>query len=443
MVCGMYIRKIILSCLTITSYGLLFTALVSYGLFFTADASAASAGEEKRNVIFIHPDGTAQAHFTAARLLHYGPDGTLNWDRLPHVAVYKTHIHDNLQSGSVAGAVAHASGIKTKFNYYGLDKDKKQLRTVLEDARDTGFATGLVNSGAISEPGTGVFVANVESRRDHAEISKQILQSNVDVILGGGEKWFLPAGTKGKHGEGVRKDGLNLIEKAKAAGYTIVYTRDELLRVNPATTTRLLGLFAAHHTFNDEPEEYLHKNNLPLYWDYSPTVAEMTDVAIQILSKKSDKGFALMIEEEGTDNFPNDNNAEGMIEAVKRADDCIGIALRFARNNDNTLVITAADTNAGGPAILTNTVEKMPLDRMLASVDKNGAPIDGMGQLQGRVPGVPFVTPCGFPFAISWATLSDEGGGIVARAYGFNGGLVSGTIDNTDIYRIMRFTLDL
>lgn len=433
MVCGIYVRKVIVFCLL----------LAGYALFAGTGALAAPTGEEKRNVIFIHPDGTAQAHFTAARLLHYGPDGVLNWDRLPHVAVYKTHIHDNLQSGSVAGAVAHASGIKTKFNYYGLDPKKKQLRTVLEDARDAGFATGLVNSGAISEPGTGVFVANVESRRDHAEISKQILESNVIVILGGGEKWFLPEGTKGRHGDGVRKDGLNLIKKAKAAGYTIVYTRDELLRVNPATTTKLLGLFASHHTFNDEPEEYLYKNNLPLYWDYSPTVAEMTDVAIQILSRKSDKGFALMIEEEGTDNFPNNNNAEGMIKAVKRADDSIGIALRFARSNDNTLVITASDTNAGGPAILTNTVEKMPLAKMLASRDKNGAPIDGMGQLQGKVPGVPFMTPCGFPFAISWATLNDEGGGIIARAYGTNGSLVSGTIDNTDIYRIMRFTLDL
>ena len=66
------------------------------------------------NIIFIHPDGTAQAAFTAARLLHYGPDGTLNWDRLPHVAIYKSHIINSLQSGSVAGAVAHASGIKNQ-----------------------------------------------------------------------------------------------------------------------------------------------------------------------------------------------------------------------------------------------------------------------------------------------------------------------------------------
>jgi alkaline phosphatase len=410
---------------------------------FAGAASALNTNSKERNVIFIHPDGTAQAHYTAARLLHYGPDGTLNWDRLPHVAVYKTHIFDNLQSGSVAGAVAHASGIKTKFNYYGLTPDKKPLRTVLEDARDAGFATGLVNSGTITEPGTGVFVANVESRKDHAEIAKQILASNVDVILGGGEKWFLPKGVKGKHGEGVREDGANLVEQAKAAGYAVVYNREELLRISPNTTTKLLGLFAEHHTFNDKPEKYLYENNLPLYWDYSPTVAEMTDVAIKILSKKSDKGFALMIEEEGTDNFPNKNNAEGMIEAVKRADDSIGVALRFAQNNDNTLVITAADTNAGGPAILTGTLDKMPPGQPLSATDRNGAPVDGVGQLQGNVPGVPFLTPCGFPFAVSWATLSDEGGGIVARAYGLNAELVSGTIDNTDIYRIMHFSLGL
>jgi len=55
----------------------------------------------------------------------------------------------------------------------------------------------------------------VESRKDYAEIAKQVLDSNVDVILGGGEKWFLPKGVQGRHGKGTREDGLNLIEQAK------------------------------------------------------------------------------------------------------------------------------------------------------------------------------------------------------------------------------------
>jgi len=119
-----------------------------------------------------------------------------------------------------------------------------------------------------------------------------------------------------------------------------------------------LGLFASHHTFNDKPEEDLYKENLPLYWNYSPTVAEMTEIAIKILSANSSKGFLLVVEEEGTDNFPNDNNAEGMIEAAKRADDAIGVALKFAKKDGNTLVLTAADSDAGGPAIIAYTPDR-------------------------------------------------------------------------------------
>ena len=358
------------------------------------------------------------------------------------MAVYKCHILDNLEAGSVAGAVAHAAGIKTKFNYYGLDPEKRPIRTIMEDARDDGFATGLINSGTITEPGTGVFVAKVEDRNEHAEIARQIIESGVYVILGGGERWFLPKGVMGRHGEGVRKDGVNLIERAKELGYTIVYTKEELARIDPKKTTKILGLFASHHTFNDKPEEELYQRGLPLYWNYSPTIAEMVDVAIQILSRNS-KGFLLVVEEEGTDNFSNRNNAEGMIEAVKRADEAIGVALMFAKKNPRTLLITAADTDAGGPAIWTDTLDDMPPRKPLPSTDKNGAPIDGVGFLEGKDYEVPFLTPEGRPFAISWATFRDEAGGIIARAYGAYGELISGTIDNTDVNKIMQKALGL
>ena len=47
------------------------------------------------------------------------------------------------------------------------------------------------------------------------------------------------------------------------------------------------------------------------------------------------------------------------------------------------------------------------------------------------------------PFAITWATRHDLSGGIIARAKGLNADKVShlGVVDNTDIYRIMYYTL--
>src|SRR3712207_1684893 len=86
----------------------------------------------------------------------------------------------------------------------------------------------------------------------------------------------------------------------------------------------------------------------------------MVNFGIKFLDARStDKGFLLVAEEEGTDNFGNSNmNAEGIIEAGKRADRAIGVALDYAQQNPrNTLVITAADSDAGGFGIFSDQQE--------------------------------------------------------------------------------------
>lgn len=106
-----------------------------------------------------------------------------------------------------------------------------------------------------------------------------------------------------------------LIELAKQKGYTIVYTREELLAL-PNTTTKILGIFAAEDTYNDINEEELKKQILPIYELRAPTVAEMLEVALQRMTQKG-KPFFVVLEEEGTDNFSNANNARGALEAAR------------------------------------------------------------------------------------------------------------------------------
>ena len=44
------------------------------------------------NVIFVHVDGVGVANWQALRFLTVGPDGHIEWDKLPHIAVYRGHI---------------------------------------------------------------------------------------------------------------------------------------------------------------------------------------------------------------------------------------------------------------------------------------------------------------------------------------------------------------
>ncbi|TAF08678.1 MAG: alkaline phosphatase [Nostocales cyanobacterium] len=428
--------------------GFLLLAVLSI-LSYTPQILASNTSSQG-NVIFIHPDGTSAAHWGATRILFQGADGRLNWDKMSNLAVYLGHMKNQLSATSNGGAVTHATGVKVNADSFGLDENGKPVvtlsgkpQTIMEAAMSAGKATAIINSGMIHEPGTAAFLAKSSSRRNFADITKQIVESGADVILGGGEMWYLPKGIGGRHStatQSQRTDGLNLVEIAKKKGYTVVYTRDQLLKL-PTNTKKVLGIFAADDTYNDETEENLKKQGLPLYVSTAPTVAEQLDVTLKIFSQKR-KNFLIVLEEEGSDNFCNYNNAIGCLTALKRADDAVGVAIKFIEKNPNTLLVTAADSDAGGLELVGATEKEFPFNKPLPEKGKNDAPWDGK-EGTGSLPFISAPDKQGrrFPFAISWSGFGDNAGGIIAKAHGFNAGLLNGTVDNTDIYRLMYRTL--
>jgi alkaline phosphatase len=402
---------------------------------------------KKGNVIFMHPDGVGLAGWNAMRILYYGPDSTCNWDMMPHIGLYRSHLRNSLGASSNAGAVIHAYGVKADYNSFGLDNGESitaasgKEMTIMQEAKLAGIKTGIINSGSIIEPGSAVFVSSEIKRSEYESITKQVLESGTDVIFSGGEEWMIPEGEIGFHGKpGKRKDGLNLIDSIKLKGYTVVFNSDQLKSIS-GNTNKILGVFAAAHTFNDKSEEELIDQGLLNYNSEAPTLAEMTRAAIDILSKNNSQ-FFLVVEEEGTDNFGNKNNANATLEALKRADDAIAEARAFVKDNLNTLLIVASDSEAGGPEIVAFAPERMKFDVNLNPVDRNGAPMDGAeGQESKPFVSAPDNNGVRLPFAISWSSNDDTYGSVVAKAGGLNAELMNGSLDNTEIYKIMYASL--
>jgi len=400
------------------------------------------------SAIFLHPDGAGLGHWHAARLIIAGPDGETHWDRLEHLAAYRPHQANWLSTTSHAGATVHAYGKKVHWDSFGLDRDQPIKSasgfdgTILEEAQKAGLRTGLVNSGHIAEPGTAVFASRSESRKQVDAITAQLIDSDVDVLFSGGEIFCLPTGQKGFFGkEGIRTDGRNLVREARKKGYLVIYTREELFSL-PAGTQKVLGLFAASHTFHDETEETLQAEGLPNYVPEAPTLAEMTQVALRILGSKAGKDFFLVAEEEGSDNFSNKNNAAGMLESMVRADEAIGVAADYIDSHPEreTLLLVAADSDAGHPTVLApkNASPSLPLPE----ADKNSAPIDG----QTGTGSLPFVakadsTGVEHAFGIGWATLGDTPGSGVIKAHGTGASDLPVNIDNTDVFQILHEVL--
>ncbi len=418
-------------------------------LAFVAVCSALAA-PRPGNVILIHPDGASLNAWNAYRIFSVGPDGHTHWDRLPGVALYRSHFADGLSPTSHGGGTVHAWGVKVVADSYGTDGGRPITARsgadvpILVEAMRAGHAVGIVQSGQIAEPGTGVFLVSSAKRSDYAGIAAAIVASGADVMLGGGEMHLLPKGVRGRHGEGAREDGRDLIAEARAAGYTVVFDRAELAAAAADEGVRkLFGVFAHDATYHAKPEEVLAKLGLPLFEPEAPSVAEMTDAALRVLARTG-KRFALVVEEEGTDDFANNQNAAGTFESFRRADEAIGIARAFVAAHPDTLLLTAADSDASGLQIIglgRQTSPDQPAPRVPATT-RLGNPVDGVaGQGTEAFLSGPDREGRRFWFGVTFSSPGDLVGGVVVRAEGLNRERIPVNLDNTELYVPMWETL--
>ena len=414
-----------------------------------ADAAAPVSPEvtttaTPRSAIFLHPDGMGANTWAATRLMQVGPDGRLAWDALPRLAIYVGPSLDSVNQSSNGGATTHAYGVRATLDSYGLINGvaptaaSGKAMSLMREAQAAGKKIALLNSSSLTEPGTGVFLASVANRDDEAEIASQILAAAPDIALGGGEMFFLPRGVQGRHGEGMREDGRNLVEEAKAAGYTVVFTAEELAAL-PADTMKVLGLFAAEETFNERDEAGLAEAGLAAFQPQAPRFDAMLEFILARF-KDAPQGYFIVGNEEGTDNFSGENNAVATLDAAIGADRAIALALAEAKTNPALTIVVASDSDNGGMNATSDDLnEPADLPRPLPARTAGGSPLDSDG-------GEPFLTPPDargkrIPFYITWASDSDSAGGTVVRGIGPGATVIEGTVDATKVYTALHLGL--
>ncbi len=305
-----------------------------------------------RKVIFIQGDGMGVAHRELLRLALKGQNGDLVMNKMQVTGLVHTDSADTAQAvtDSAAAATAYATGVRSYNGAIGVDVNGKPVTNLLERARAAGKSTGLVTTAQVTDASPGAFSAHVANRSDQSEIARQIIeQSRVDVVLGGGEDWWYPAGNPGAWPDNPPTDPTeqskgtkgNLVDRAKQLKYQYVTNAAELGKVNKG---KVLGLFA-----NEEMFEYHNEGEGDLY-DPSVRLPVMATKAIDLLSRDRD-GFFLFIAEEGIDEMAHHSNAKLMIKAGAELDRTVKIALDFAARTPGTLVLVVGDHETGGLAI--------------------------------------------------------------------------------------------
>lgn len=290
-----------------------------------------------QNVILFIGDGVGVAYWTAARLAA----GQLAVEEFPVAGLTDTRSSNSDIADSAAGATVYSAGVRTYNGAIGVgarcadlyaadraryDADPAScdpLESIFDLAGRAGMATGLVATSSLTHATPASFGARVPHRRMEPAIATQLAEGPVDVLLGGGRGYFDGS---------LRRDSVDLLT-ALCREATCLWTTAELDDYRP-DDRRLIGLFAA----NEMAPAALRR----------PTLPAMTRVAMDRLARNPE-GFVLMVEGSQPDWRGHDNTLLApLVAEMLDFDAAIRVALDFAREDGNTLVVVVSDHETGG-----------------------------------------------------------------------------------------------
>ncbi|WP_346243704.1 alkaline phosphatase [Shouchella clausii] len=411
------------------------------------EGNQASSGQAK-NVIFLIPDGFSQGYTNNYRL--YKEDGEPIWDERNMLRAFvQTHSANAEVTDSAAAGTALATGEKTNNGMIGVTPDGQTLSTILDSAKENGKRTGLVATSTITHATPAAFAVSVESRNSYTEIASQMVANDhIDLMLGGGRTEFVP-----EDQGGIREDGVDLISEAEEKGFAFVETARQLANWD-GEEDRLLGLFAEEAlspAANKRTDE--------------PSLGEMTEKAIEFLSKE-DNGFFLMVEGSQIDWAGHANDAYYAMTDTAAFEEAVEAAVDFADENGETLVVMVGDHDTGGMAVHASeegdpsklhSVSALGSD-MAAEVERNYSNLkevletytdfewteEELDQLkESDSLELAINTAISEKAGVAWSSLDHTGIDVPLYAYGAGAERFSGTIDNTEVPKIMKAALGI
>jgi len=367
-------------------------------------------------ILFVGEGLTAQ-RIAATRVYIGGADNPLAMDGLGFSARLRNHSADFAVPDSAAAASALATGQRVKNGTIAIGESGVALETILEIAHKQGRATGIVTDGALSNPTMAAFYAHANSAKPPQQFATKIIdQSAVDVALGGGAADF---------------------EKAKLdqAHVRVVRNLPELEQIIEWQQPLLLGLFAANDLpFTDEVAARTEQ----------PSLADMVRRAIELLQVNR-RGYVLVVDAHLMASAAWQNLGERTLRETAELDRAVKVSREYAGRN--SAIIVCGDAAIGG-------------------MNVNGYPFrydSGVAILGLNSAGQPWVTwatgPNGGktganvesssardlsalePAAVQAASALNSVEDPIANATGLRMEKLRGTIDNTELFEIIRDAL--
>ncbi len=289
----------------------------------------------------------------------------------PVAGMATTFSATNSITDSSAGGTALACGMKTYNGAIGVNTDKATIMSVAERAKKAGKKVGITTSVSVDHATPAAFYAHQPDRSMYYEIALQLPEAGFDFYAGGG---FLKPSTTFE-----KKEAPSVYSIIEQAGYTIARGMDEYeSKAEDADKIVLIQ------------KEGADPSCLPYAIDREEddlTLEQITESAIEFLTKDNKKGFFLMVEGGKIDWACHSNDAATMVKEVIDMDKAVKVAYEFYKKHPKeTLIVITADHETGGLGLGNSdyTLNLKALDCQKQSVDMLSRAITDLRKAKGH-----------------------------------------------------------
>lgn len=385
-------------------------------------------------IILLIGEGLGPERIGLTRAYLGGADTRLAVDTMPHSALVKNYSKDFAVPDQAAAATAIATGVKVNNRALSIDSNGKPIQTIVELARDSGRAVGLISDKNLTNPTCAAFYAHSNNPGDAEQIALQFAEGGkIDIGLGGGAAEFLPQ-TK----QGHRQDHRDLLLEMRGNGFDVVRTRTELEAIPPWQRPKLFGAFGDNDNARDSNQN----------WNDDANLSEMVRRAIELL-QYNQGGYVLIVDAARMREAAEANNAEKALTETAEFDRAVATAHRYAGGRSTIIVcgdvaigglhangypfrkdsgIALLGMNSAGQPWLTWATGPKGMQSYGASKlpENEPAPTPAPRNDQSQ--------PAAFYAASALPTVED----VIVFGSGRGSEVLQGTIDSTDIFKVLR-----
>lgn len=343
-----------------------------------------------RNIILLIGDGMDEQQITIARNYVFGFEGSFAMEQMRRrVSVSVQGLSEDVPhrvdflADSANTATTIATGVLTSQGRVGTSAgDDRDLPTLFEQAQAAGFRSGIVTTASVTDATPAAFVTHVRTREcegpasirlpaeewgcpqdlqsagGKGSIAEQLAVSALDVLFGGGAKFFAERSPQGPR----------VAELARRHGFEFISNAAKLPALTPAKP--VMGLFAQGNLRTEWIGEN-HRIAAPLTLDAErkpvypepfgcianpkhnkvPTLEYLTREALRLLDTADSRGFVLLVEGASIDKAAHDRDPCAEIGELQAFDRAVSVARAFAAASPDTLLIVTADHAQAGQVV--------------------------------------------------------------------------------------------